>query len=409
MTDPLLIASRGRRRRLVVIFVVLALVLAWVGLDLWAKHKADAAFARLQARYGPLDGQSIVAPHVSGADNRALAVKAAALLTLPSEHDAGLSAALSRFRNQSDAAPVPDDIRVFAESNSEAIRIAELALDRSESSWDADYAGGGNLPPWLAVRRLSELLCTSARLEMLAGHPDQASRRLAAGLAVSASIKQEPSLIGQLMRIATAAEHFEGIERLIASSDPSKDALGRLATLLDENRQPAPMQMGLVAELRYGNGLLMKTEGRLGLIGRPFVRLARIEYLRQVEQLIALETGPRPRAALQLSPPRSWSPRRLAFVMSQGLPRAIDSGDTFNNALGTTQIGVALRRYRLDHGEYPGDLSALVPAYLQRVPIDAVTGRPPAYVRDGTGFTLKAHPVSTSGSAHAGLEWNVAR
>ncbi|HEX6464101.1 MAG TPA: hypothetical protein VFZ98_06605, partial [Vicinamibacterales bacterium] len=195
--------------------MALALLLAWVALDLWAGRSADAAFARLQMRYGPLDGQSIVAPHVPGIDNRALPVRAAALMTLPSEYDAGLSTALGHFRNQNDSSPVPDEIRAFAESNGEAIRIAELALDRRESSWDADYAGGRNLPPWLAVRRLSEVLYTAARLEMLAGQPDQASRRIAVGLAVSASIKQEPSLIGQLIRVATATEQFEGVKRII--------------------------------------------------------------------------------------------------------------------------------------------------------------------------------------------------
>ena len=80
--------------------------------------------------------------------------------------------------------------------------------------------------------------------------------------------------------------------------------------------------------------------------------------------------------------------RRRAFV--PGLERAIDSGDMHNSVLGVTEIGVALRRYRLDRGSYPDELSALVPAYLARLPIDPVTGRPPAYARSGAGFTLKA-------------------
>jgi hypothetical protein len=31
-----------------------------------------------------------------------------------------------------------------------------------------------------------------------------------------------------------------------------------------------------------------------------------------------------------------------------------------------------------------------VPAYLASVPIDPVTGKPPAYVREGSGFRLSA-------------------
>ena len=65
-------------------------------------------------------------------------------------------------------------------------------------------------------------------------------------------------------------------------------------------------------------------------------------------------------------------------------------GIKHNSVLGVTEIGVALRRYRLDRGSYPDELSALVPAYLARLPIDPVTGRPPVYARSGAGFTLKA-------------------
>jgi hypothetical protein len=95
--------------------------------------------------------------------------------------------------------------------------------------------------------------------------------------------------------------------------------------------------------------------------------------------------------------------------MLPGLWRAIDSGDQYNSVLGVTEIGVALRRYRLDRGSYPDELSAVVPEYLTRVPIDPVTGRPPAYARSGAGFTLKAEPIRKDSSANAALEWVVAK
>ena len=425
MTDPLLTASRRRRRRLVLVFVLLALLLAWVGLDVWAGHKAHAAFAALQKRYGPLDGHSMVAPSVPAVDNRALAVRAAALLTLPGNSDAELSASLRRFRNVSDASPVPDDIRAFVESNGEAIRLADLAISRTQSSWEADYGGGFNVPSWLVVRRLPELLYAAARIDIAAGNPDQALRRLAAGLAVSASVEQEPSLIAQLIRIASASDHFDGIKRLISTTEPSQEGLRLLAALLEDNRQPDAMQTALIAELRDTNGVLTRMEerpgsvnsrlpgmavwGGMGLIGRPFVRLARVEYLRQMEELIALDAGPRPRPALQLPPARGWNPRRTSVLIAQGLLRAIDSGDGFKSALGTAQIGVALRRYRLDRHAYPDDLSALVPDYLRRLPIDPMTGRPPAYVRQGSGFSLRSLPVPAPRSVNSALDWDVRR
>jgi hypothetical protein len=44
-----------------------------------------------------------------------------------------------------------------------------------------------------------------------------------------------------------------------------------------------------------------------------------------------------------------------------------------------TQAGLAARAYEHDHGELPGTLDALVPAYLTAVPIDYMDGRPIRY------------------------------
>ena len=76
--------------------------------------------------------------------------------------------------------------------------------------------------------------------------------------------------------------------------------------------------------------------------------------------------------------------------MSRGLERAIEGFDQFNSTLNATELAVALRRFRLDHGTYPDALSALVPAYVARVPIDPFTGQPPVYARQGGGFHLHA-------------------
>ena len=53
--------------------------------------------------------------------------------------------------------------------------------------------------------------------------------------------------------------------------------------------------------------------------------------------------------------------------MMPGLRRAADTGEYFTTVIGVTQLGVALRIYRLDHGTYPADLSALVPVLVRSV------------------------------------------
>lgn len=73
--------------------------------------------------------------------------------------------------------------------------------------------------------------------------------------------------------------------------------------------------------------------------------------------------------------------------------------DTFREVLLSP---IAMARYRLDHGSWPPDFAALVPGYLDAVPIDPVDGNPLRYdstskiiysigknLRDEKGLTKK--------------------
>jgi len=68
---------------------------------------------------------------------------------------------------------------------------------------------------------------------------------------------------------------------------------------------------------------------------------------------------------------------------------------------------VALRRFRLDHGSYPDELSALAPAYVASLPIDPFTGRPPIYARRGAGFELHAEGPKNRTPRPPALDWIV--
>jgi len=54
--------------------------------------------------------------------------------------------------------------------------------------------------------------------------------------------------------------------------------------------------------------------------------------------------------------------------------------------MGTT--GLALKLYRAEHGQYPGSLDQLVPAYLEKLPVSPISGNPLVYQSDGKSFTL---------------------
>jgi len=420
------------RRRLGVILVLIIVVAtaAYVALDWWSGRRVNAKVARLENQYGSLAGLSIGAPRVAAEENSAAFVRAAAALTIhPKDGYAPVIASGVRFEKEPASAAVPPNIKVFVDANQEAIGIVQGARSRHHASWDANYGGGGwNVPRWLDVRTLSDAVWLDALIDRKSGRTEDSARKTMAGLAIAASVRHEPSLIGQLIRIAIATRHYDAVRSLLVDADPSKATLAELARVLAENGETDPMHVGLLGEMALVNGGYSKAERGLGagdlLLadsrstapfwlgrgGRPLVRLARLHYLQQMERLIAIEGGPRPRPPFPDRPSvRKWDWRALSERFVVGLQRAVETGDRHNSALGTTQIAVALRRHRLDRGSYPDDLSALVPTYLPRLPIDPVTGRPPVYARAGAGFTLKAQSVSKDTPPSAALEWSVTR
>ena len=416
----------GAARRVLVLLMigVIAVALLWIGLDLWTGRRVAREFARLEKRYGSLSWRSIVASPVAAEFNSARFVRAAVVLTVrPTNASYGkLLASATSFDQQAAPSAEPEDVRAFVDSNRDAIQLALEATSRHQASWDADYASGWKVPSLLDLRTLGNALAYAAILDIKRGRTEDASANVAAGLAVAASLRREPGLLAQLIRVAVAIQQCEAVRSLITRSEPSAAALEALARALVDSRETDPMGIALRGELALQNGAFLKIERGeatdifdrrespfwFGRLGRPFVRLARLRYLQEMERLIDLQGGPRPRPPFPNRPRYArWDWRSPGSSVLPGLDRAVESGDRHNSVVGVTAIAVALRRYRLDRGSYPDDLSPLIPTYLPRLPIDPVTGRPPVYARNGAGFTLRAEPVSKDTSPNAALEWTV--
>lgn len=421
-------SSRWRRIRLLFLIGLLVLLVARIGLGWWADRRLQAEYARLEQKYGNLDGRSILAPQVPATENRVRLVKAALALLAPGRYENGISAlraSITQFQKASDVPRVPDDLRQFVEGNRESLALLAEARSKQKSSWDVDYSGNYDGPSLLDVRMLSDVAYLAALIDLDSGAIDDAAATVASGLSLGASMRQEPALIVQLIRIAVTVQQCAAVEQLITRSEPSKETLEDLSRSLAESRELDPLSIGLLAELKFGNnGFAGMERGRPDLtsanrdfwavwlgpvarLGRPFVTMARVHYLKEMDRLLTIQTGPRPRPSK--APAYSgwnWS-HRLGAIAVPGLERSMESGDLFNSVLGATELGVALRRHRLDHEAYPDTLPQLVPSYLPRLPIDPFTGQPPIYARSGAGFTLKAQGGNNYVPRTSALEWAV--
>lgn len=93
---------------------------------------------------------------------------------------------------------------------------------------------------------------------------------------------------------------------------------------------------------------------------------------------------------------------RVLFSQSVvGLSRMVNRVLTTEAARRVVVTALALKRYHLRHGQYPAELSALVPEFLKMVPRDPVDGQPLRYKLDGAFllYSIGVDGVDNKGDA----------
>jgi hypothetical protein len=383
--------------RFATLLMILILLVVYSGLDWWSGRRLDRQTADFAARYGPLSDRG-ASRHVPASDNRARLVRAAAaLVNAPS---ASLNGAVRTLASTNSTRAITGELRAVVDANHDAIRLLDELDSRRQSDWEADAR-------LLEVRDLGNVVYASAVIDLADARADAAAARAVESLDIANSLRNEPDLISQLVRIAVGFQPLDVTQRLLTEAEPSRPFLEKLAGRFAESRQTDPIRAGLLGEAAITARALARAEGRhisgsagsdqgawagpLGRLGRPFIRMTRASYLAQMERILEVQSGPRPRPTAPVLPRPGWwaLTDRLAASSMSGFERSIEIGDDFSAALAGAEIAVALRRFRVDRGAYPDDLSALVPAYLDVVRIDPFTGALPVYARQGAGFSLR--------------------
>jgi hypothetical protein len=107
-------------------------------------------------------------------------------------------------------------------------------------------------------------------------------------------------------------------------------------------------------------------------------RLAKVRYLRQLNEAIEIAGLP-------------VDQQRGRFVNWQGPSVVAEASLTFHKhiaQLRCTAAGLAVARYRLAREIWPTDWQALVPAYLEAVPVDPFDGNPLRIKRTADGLVI---------------------
>ena len=304
----------------------------------------------------------------------------------------------------------------YLEANAEALCLLHEAVGRTASRYPLDFNQGLNIPlPHLAsVRQSVRLLQVEAYVAAEDGDTRRVLEAVIAALAAGNSVRQEPVLISQLVRIACHGITLVAVRRAMGIAPFSGEELLRLADALQAEEDPGALTRTLAGERALGLVATENPEQVLGgipeiqsfgpggvAIAAGLMRITgtaasdRRRFLSVMDEMITVSQRPLYEAIPQmqalgprLAAQRSWIPTftdNYAPAMTRvGVAFARDEA-----SLSSAQTAVAIERYRLANGNaVPEQLRDLVPAFLAAVPMDPFDGNPLRYRRDDTGYSL---------------------
>ncbi|MFH1905504.1 MAG: hypothetical protein ABIK53_08300 [bacterium] len=305
--------------------------------------------------------------------------------------------------------------------------LLEQASKRPECNFNLKYEDGAGmrLPQLSKMRALARLLCVKALIEADAGNPDKAFDTILTGLRISNHLKDEPTIISQLVRIACDSIMINCIESLSSKYSISQKRMRSLITELKNHIGAEPFKKSM--------------DGDRVFAGIEFNKLINRKYSISIKELKALyqlflgssdEFFPK-LACLAATPPfRPLLKKDFACYLSlmsdiKGLynmpySESITAGNNIESRFKTgipkycvltrmlipaltrvreqmslheariqvCRTGLALKIYKAKYGTYPDSLAKLTPDILEKIPSDPFTDMNLIYKRAKHGFIL---------------------
>lgn len=282
----------------------------------------------------------------------------------------------------------------------------------------------GEIPALLGFRAAVRTLRVRGLAHLHGGHPDLALEDLQTSLRIADRLKAEPTLISALLRAAilniSLQVAWEGLEDRLWTLAQLEVLQAELATIdllatskagWQGERQGFIQSMTAAAEHRpIPKALADVNLGRIppGALGRGWMYRNLLVWCQFMSSVVdAQDPG-----AHRVYPARQLDPetyvRQMRFrkdlVLAQiAVPALAGQVVRFARTQALVDEGMvvcALERYRLEKGQYPERLEQLVPAQVQALPHDLVTGGPLVYSRTGERFKL--YQVGWDGVDHDG-------
>ena len=327
-------------------------------------------------------------------------------------------------------APLSDEALAAAREhladNEYTLELLHEAAGMERCRYPVDFTQGAAMamPHIHELRKATQLLALQALVQAVDGRSTGAVRSTVDIMRAAESLKNEPTLISQLGRIALEDYALESFRRTASLTRMSDDDLRRLSEALQraENGVDRSMKRSFLSNLTIvmtldaenlllygGPSFRSTTPGRL--VGPSRIssvvlgfyrlsglddmdRLAVVGYYDKVAGIFQTPPWKQLGAARKVEDKLSYSSSSrigswFHVIRTAALPalfRGVLAHIQSRAKLRAARTATAVQRFRLDHGRLPGSLSELTPRYLDKVPKDPFLGKPLRYATTPAGY-----------------------
>jgi hypothetical protein len=290
----------------------------------------------------------------------------------------------------------------------EARRLVDYPTGRFSITIAPDFIST-LIPHVQETREIGHLLHMDMVWHAQQGGFEQVAADLEASRNAGRSIRDEPFLISQLVRLAMLNEAATILERALAQGQPAPKLLQRMQELLAEEPVFESWYAATAGERAGMHEMFRQLDGRKasmrmlrGLSGArsrwhdditdyfaPWTAEESHAWVLQnfTEQMATRALPPRERRARlnALLAEADHAPLLAKVLMSQSWRKLYDGFLRVEAKRDATCAGLAAERFRQEKGRWPKTLDELVPGWLAKVPLDPYDGKELRYrhARDG--------------------------
>jgi hypothetical protein len=264
------------------------------------------------------------------------------------------------------------------------------------------------LPHLAVLKSLSNLLRLRTLALLAENRPDDALEDVRLNLRLAESLKQEPLLISQLVRMAIINIGLEAIWEGLSTGRWSDAHLTQIQTLLSPIELLPEYDFAIRGERAFSNDLFDKMRAGHTFENNPDIALPRytpagflyhnqlvINRVHQKYSFGMVDAQKRrvyvDRAKLADDPAELNSSNPYHMMARMLLPALSKASKRFamtQTAVDQAALACALERYRLAHGQYPESLAGLKPQFIREIRHDIISGEALHYARREKDFVL---------------------